>query len=245
MCTRSSAAPRKGASSIPASISIPGRGAFPIIIMRSWIIAVVSASRSSRSSSSITTPICIPPTRSTASRSASATSRPITTAASPSFWPRRRKKARSTIRCRRRIRRSCWKRCGRLARSTRISATGWARIRPPSRLCKASGRRPGEEPIAGEPIGLHDILTSRLWRACRASCSMISDDHVPAGRRHGQDRRSVRAADPGSHSLRRESRRHPADRQHGVTVAFEDVVAAGPFRRSRPTGACARFRSAS
>ena len=35
-------------------------GAFPTIITRSWIIAAVSGSRSNPSSSSITTPICIP-----------------------------------------------------------------------------------------------------------------------------------------------------------------------------------------
>ena len=40
----------------------------------------------------------------------------------------------------------------------------------------------------------------------------LSDHHVPTGRRHGQDRRSVCAADPGSHSIWRESRRHPAER---------------------------------
>ena len=84
--------------------------------------------RSSLSSSSITTPICIRPTRSTASRSAFATSRPISMAASPSSWPRRRRKGRSTMRCRRRIRKSCSRRCGRWARSTRTSATGRARI---------------------------------------------------------------------------------------------------------------------
>ena len=37
-------------------------------------------------------------------------------------------RARSTTRCRRRIRRSCSRRCGRWARSTRTSAIGWARI---------------------------------------------------------------------------------------------------------------------
>ena len=40
------------------------------------------------------------PMRSAASRSAFATSRPISTAASPSFWRRRRSKGRSTMRCR-------------------------------------------------------------------------------------------------------------------------------------------------
>ena len=43
-------------------------------------------------------------------------------------WPRRRRKGRSTTRCRRRIRQSCSRRCGRWARSTRTSATGPARI---------------------------------------------------------------------------------------------------------------------
>ena len=127
--TPSLAARRKHANSTPASISIRGRGASPIITMRSSIIAAASASRSSPSSSSITTPIFTPPTRSAASRSASARSRPITTAASPSFSPRLRKRARSTMRCRRRIRRSCSKRCASLGALDTISATGWARIR--------------------------------------------------------------------------------------------------------------------
>ena len=171
--------------------------------------------RSSRSSSSITTPICIPPTRSTASRSAFATSRPISTAASPSFWPRRRKRERSTTRCRRRIRRSCSKRCGRWARSTRISAIGWARISASHRgYAKHSGGGLGAEPIAGEPIGLHDILTSRLWRGLQSF--LLYDFQTtmfqPVGGM-GRIGEAFRAADPGSHSIWRESRRHPAGRQ--------------------------------
>ena len=71
-------------------ISIPGHGAFRITITRSWTIAAVLGCHSSRSSSSTITPICIPPTRSTASRSAFAISKPISTAVSPSSWPRRR-----------------------------------------------------------------------------------------------------------------------------------------------------------
>ena len=81
----SSAARPSIASSTRGSISIRGRGAFPIIITRFWIIAADSASRSNPSSNSITTPICIPTNASTASRSASARSKPISKAASPSF----------------------------------------------------------------------------------------------------------------------------------------------------------------
>ena len=97
-------------------------------------------------------------TRSTASRSAFARSRPISTAASPSSWPRRPERERSTTLCRPRTAKFCSRRCGRWARSTRTSATGPARIQ---RLIAA---------MPGIPEA--DLARSRS-RASRSACTIF------------------------------------------------------------------------
>ena len=81
-----------------------------------------------------------------------------------------------------------------------------------SRLSKHPGGGLGAEPIDGEPIGMHDILTSRLVARFAEFPSLRFSNHdVPARRRHGQDRGSLRATDSGSHSLRREGCRDSAE----------------------------------
>ena len=59
-----------------------------------------------------------------------------------------------------------------MARSTRTSATRPATI---SAYHRGYAKNPGggldAEPVAGEPIGLHDILTSRLWRGLQSFLS--------------------------------------------------------------------------
>ena len=64
-----------------------------------------------------------------------------------------------------------------------------------SRLCDAiRAAASAREPVAGEPIGLGDMLQSRLWRGLADFAALRLPDHdVPAGRRHGQDRRGLRA----------------------------------------------------
>ena len=163
-----SAAPPRPASSTRGTISIPDRGAFPITTTRSWITAAGSASRSSLSSSSITTPVCIRPRRSAASRSASARSRPISRARS-----RTAGQGDAQGRARR----------GGVERGSGDSARGAARARRPrQRLSLSRGRRiprssaatrgipaaASAPPVNGEPIGLHEILTSRLWRGLQS-----------------------------------------------------------------------------
>ena len=120
----------------------------------------------------------------------------------------------------------------RSARSTRTSATGSARIqRPIAAMRSIPGGGLGAEPVAGEPIGLqrHSDLAPVAGPA-EFPALRFSDHDVPAGRRHGQDRRSVRAADSGSHSIRREGRRHPAERQR------RDRRVRGPRRRRDGSG---------
>ena len=83
-----------------------------------------------------------------------------------------------------------------------------------SGLCEALGRRTrrgadrGRADRAARYSDFAPVAGLAEFPALR-----FSDHHVPAGRRHGQDRRSVCAADPGSHSIWRESHRHPAERQ--------------------------------
>ena len=108
--SRSSAASGRPANSNKASISIPGHGGFPITIARFWITASVSASRWSRSSSSITMRSCMPPARSAARRSAFAISRPISRVRFPNCSPRQRSRASLTRRSRKKIAKSCCRR---------------------------------------------------------------------------------------------------------------------------------------
>ena len=153
-----------------------------------------------------------------------------------------RRKGRSTMRCQRRTRKSCLRRCAVCsARSlTRISAIGPATPAAHRGYANTRGGL-GAEPIAGDPVGLHDILTSRLWRACRVSCSTISDHHVPAGRRMGRIGEAFARQIP---DRIRYGAKVVAIRQNdsGVAVEFEDLAAGGRCGKCGPTGACARSR---
>ncbi len=82
-----------------------------------------------------------------------------------------------------------------------------------SRLCEASRRRPrrGAGRRRADRAPRHSDLAPVAGIA-EFPALRFSDHHVPAGRRHGQDRRSLRAADPEPHPLWRESRRHPPGR---------------------------------
>ena len=153
--------------------------------------------------------ISIQPTRSTASRSAFATSRPISTAASPSSWQgdEERGPRRCGVKGGPEI---LPRRCARSARSIRIPLSGG----DIQRLIAAMPSTPEADLARSRLRAIRsgcDILTSRLWRACRVSALRLSNHHVPTCRRHGPDRRGVCAADPGSNSIWRESRRHPAE----------------------------------
>ncbi len=185
------------------------------------------------------------PMRSAASRSAFATSRPISMAASPSFWPRRRRKGRSTTPCRRKTRKSCSRRCGRSARSTRISATGRARFRPYHRgYAKHPGGGLGAEPVAGEPIGLHDILTSRLWRGLQSF--LLYDFQTtmfqPVG---GMGRIGEAFARQIPDRIRYGAKVIAIEQNDsGVTVAFEDIVGADGYGGSGDQGRLVRLHAA-
>ena len=184
---------------------------------------------------------------STASRSASATSRPISTAASPSSWPRRRKRARSTTRCRQedqQILLEALRSLGALDKDFRYRAgedsaahRGYA---------KHPGGGLGAEPIDGDPIGLHDILTSRLWRGLQSF--LLYDFQTTMFQPVGGMGRIGEAFARQIPDRIRYGAKVIAIRQNetGVTVAFEDLAGRRDHaRRPGPTGACARFRSAS
>ena len=178
------------------------------------------------------------------SRSASARSRRISTAASPSFSPRRSGRARSTRRCRRRTRKSCSRRCATSARSTRIIATGPATIASDfAAIAETPAAASAPHRSAGEPIGFADILTSRLWRSLAELPALrLPDDDVSAGRRHGPDRRSLRARIAGRDPLPRQGDEIAQD-ETGVRSVSRISQPAARFRRRAPTGASARCRS--
>ena len=115
-----------------------------------------------------------------------------------------------------------------------------------ARLCEAAGRRPRRGAGSGraDRAARHSDLAPVAGPA-ELPHVRFSDHDVPAGRRHGPDRRSLRAADPGPHPLRREGRRDPAGRQRRRRSRSRTWPQAARRARSGPTGACARFRSAS
>ena len=91
---------------------------------------------------------------------------------------------------------------------------GWRGFGAASGLCEASGRRSRR--------GAHSRRADRAARypdvapvagLAEFSALRLSDHHVSASRRHGQDRRGLRAPDSGPHPLWREGRRDPAERQ--------------------------------
>ncbi len=83
-----------------------------------------------------------------------------------------------------------------------------------SRLCQALGRRSrrGADRGRADRVARYSDVPP-VARLAEFPALRLPNDDVPAGRRHGEDRRSVCAANPGSHSIRRESHRHPAERQ--------------------------------
>ena len=108
---------------------------------------------------------------------------------------------------------------------------------------KHSGGGLGAEPIAGEPIGLHDILTSRLWRGLQSF--LLYDFQTTMFQPVGGMGRIGEAF----------ARQIPDRIRYGAKViAIQQnetrrdrrlrglASRAGRFRRRRPTGACARFR---
>ena len=110
---------------------------------------------------------------------------------------------------------------------------GGRRFGRPSRLRQGSRRRPrrrADRRRADRAARHSDVAP--LAGPAEFPLLRLSDHHVPAGRRHGQDRRGVRAADPRSHSIWRESRRDPQN-ETGVTVTFEDLAAGGAVQEAR------------
>ena len=212
------------------------------------IIASASASRSSPSSSSTTTPI-LHSTQgaSAASRSASATSRPISRAMSPSCWPRSTQQgkledaghqggsgdpARGAA--------------SRGARSTRTTLTRQGSTR---RVARLSSKDPGgglgaRARSIGEPIGLSDVLNSRLWRrlANFALYEFQTTMFQPVG---GMDMIgkafAKRARRP--HPIQCQGHQDRSRMRSGVTVDVRGYDGARHDRsRPAPTGASAPFR---
>ena len=111
---------------------------------------------------------------------------------------------------------------------------------------KLPGGGLGAAPIPGEPIGLNDILTSRLWSGLQSF--LLYDFQTtmfqPVGGM-GRIGEAFARQIPGSHPLWREGRRHPPERQRrDDRVRGSRGWRNGPGSAG-PTGACARFRSAS
>src|SRR5258708_1125759 len=89
---------------------------------------------------------------------------------------------------------------------------------------KHSGGGLGAEPIAGEPIGLHDILTSRLWRGLQSF--LLYDFQTTMFQPVGGMGRIGEAFARQIPNRIRYGAKVVAIQQNdgGVTVAFEDVV---------------------
>ena len=229
--TPSSAARRSAARSTRVSISIRGRGGSPTTTMRSSITAAGSASRSSRSFSSTTTPICMRRLPSTAGRSGSARSRPTSRAAIAELLAKATRKGaldEAVTNEDQEILLEALRAHGGLDddfryRAGDISAAFRGYARDP-------GGGLGATPANGEPIGLHDLLTSRLWRGLQnfalydfqttmfqpvGGMGRIGEAfarQVPNGVRYGAKVTAIRQDD------------------HGVAVVFEDLV---PRRKRR------------
>ena len=108
---------------------------------------------------------------------------------------------------------------------------------------KHAGGGLGAEPIAGDPIGLHDILTSRLWRGLQSF--LLYDFQTTMFQPVGGMGRIGEAFARQIPDRIRYGAKVVAIRQNdnGVAVAFEDLVARRRrFRKCGPTGACAQFR---
>ena len=226
----SSAARRRNASSTPASTSIPGRGAFPITTTACSITASGWASRSSRSSSSTTMPTCTRPRRSAASRSASARSRPTSRAMSPNCSPRRRSKGQLDEPVSREDREMLLAGAalvGRARQGLRLQDERRSRRTP--RLCARSRRRPRRRAGAVRSRSASATSCNRgLWRGLRQLRRLrIPDHHVPAGRRHGPDRRGLRARGRRPDHLQRQGHRRSRRTRSGVTVTYEDTAHRG------------------
>ena len=156
---------RRPASSSRVSTSIPARGGFPIITARCSTTASASALRSSRSSSSITTRFCIRPGRSAARPQRI---RDIKTDFQGQISEllakvtQQGKLDEAVSKEDREILMQALRSWGALDRNYAYKANlisaefrGYA---------KGPGGGLGAAPIPGEPIGLSEILNSRLWR---------------------------------------------------------------------------------
>ena len=98
---------------------------------------------------------------------------------------------------------------------------------------KHSGGGLGAEPIAGEPIGLHDILTSRLWRGLQSF--LLYDFQTTMFQPVGGMGRIGEAFARQIPDRIRYGAKVVAIRQNdsGVTVAFEDLVAGGTVQEAK------------
>src|SRR5580704_7361179 len=98
---------------------------------------------------------------------------------------------------------------------------------------KHSGGGLGAEPIAGEPIGLHDILTSRLWRGLQSF--LLYDFQTTMFQPVGGMGRIGEAFARQIPDRIRHGAKVVAIRQNetGVTVDFEDLTAGGTVREVR------------
>ena len=112
-----------------------------------------------------------------------------------------------------------------------------------ARLRQGSRRRPSGAPVYSQPIGLVRRAASRPVAGFRlARRIQLSDDHVPADRRHGHDRARARARSRWRHPLRLQGHRGEAGcngRHGGVRGCAQTRAAARPHA---PIGACARSR---
>ena len=121
-----------------------------------------------------------------------------------------------------------------------------ARIRQRIRgYAKDPGGGLGAAPVPGEPIGLHDILTSRLWRGLQSF--LLYDFQTTMFQPVGGMGRIGEAFARQIPDLIRYGAKVVAISQSdsGVDVAFEDLAAGGAVQEAKADWCVALFRSAS
>ena len=100
-------------------------------------------------------------------------------------------------------------------------------------------------PVNGEPIGIHDILTSRLWRGLQnfLGYDFQTTMFQPVG---GMGRIGEAFARQIPDTIRYRARVASIMQDaSGVSILFEDLATAALSSRPKPTGACAPCRSPS
>ena len=218
------------ASSIPGFTSIPARGGFPITTARCWITASGSRSRSNRSSSSITTPICTP-------RSAFGGKPQRIRDVKADFQghvaellAKAAQQGKLDEAVTGKTRKCCCRRCAswgaldqnyRLQRQSGASERRGYAIEPGGGLIARAGAARAHRAVS-------DILKSRLWRYLQNFAQLqIPDHHVPAGRRHGHDRQGVRARGRRPHPLQCQGHGDPAgrSRRHRHAMSIREAPA--------------------